>query len=166
LPNHAVAAAAIAAALVSSQAATAQGILNTVHAYEGPHRPAAQLATVYGVRRISPLGRTLVCEVDGKSVRGLVGTGCRSIVYLLPGSHRLQTFYSSTGFQAGYGTITASFAAGRVYQIESDPVRNNRVAFRLRAMPPGFVLTNKDVLPDNPFLSTTLGKSRVDPAAK
>jgi hypothetical protein len=151
------------ATLIFAEVALAEGgpSLAQIHAYEGARRPLAQIATVYGVRRFNPLGRSATCEVDGKSVRGFVG--CRSIVYLLPGSHRLQTFYSSTAVQTAYGTITASFAAGRVYQIESERA-GDRVSFRLREKPPGFVLTYKDVLPDNPMLSTAVGNMRIDPA--
>jgi hypothetical protein len=151
------------ATLVFAEAALAQGgpSLTQIHAYEGPRRPLAQIATVYGVRRFNPLGRSATCEVDRKSVRGFVG--CRTIVYLLPGSHRLQTFYSSTAVQTAYGTITASFAAGRVYQLESERA-GDRVSFRLHEKPPGFVLTYKDVLPDNPMLSTAVGNMRIDPA--
>src|SRR5262245_24536582 len=139
---------AAAAVLISTHAALAQVPPSHVHAYEGPRRPAAQIATVYGPIRLNPVGRTLICEVDGKSVRGWAG--CRSIVYLLPGSHRLRTHSAIGGPLVAYGTLTASFAAGRVYHIESEPAANG-VSFRLREKPPGFALTYKDMFPDNPL---------------
>ena len=153
---------AAAAALMSSHAALAQVPPSQVHAYEGPRRPAAQIATVHGAIRLSPLDRTEICEVDGKRVRTF--SSCRLIVYLLPGSHRLQIFYS-LGIRRANGTLTASFAAGRVYHIESEPAANG-VSFRLREKPPGSALTYKDVFPDNPLLSVTMQNSRIDPAAE
>jgi hypothetical protein len=155
---------AAAAALISSHAPLAQGApVSQMHAYEGPRRPAAQLATVYGAIRLNRLDRTMICEVDGKSVRTF--SGCRSIVYLLPGSHRLQISYSFGAIRKANGTLTASFAAGRVYHIESGPA-GNWVSFRLREKPPGSALTYKDVYPDNPLLSVTVQGSRIDPAAE
>ena len=150
------------ATLIFAEASLAQGgpSLNQIHAYEGPRRPLAQIATVYSVHRFKPLGRSLTCQVDGKSVRGF---GCRTIVYLLPGSHRLQIMYYPGGVQVVYGTLTASFAAGRVYQVESERA-GDRVLYRVHEKPPGFVLTYKDVLLDNPMLSTAVGNMRIDPA--
>jgi len=84
-------AAGIVAALISAQAVLAQPVpLKKEHAYAGPRRPAAQLATVYGkivtnlASLLDPLRMTFICEVDGKSNRAPIFSGCPSIVYLLP----------------------------------------------------------------------------------
>src|SRR5258705_5068434 len=114
---------AAAAALISSHAPLAQGApVSQMHAYEGPRRPAAQLATVYGAIRLNRLDRTMICEVDGKSVRTF--SGCRSIVYLLPGSHRLPISYFFCALSKAKRKLTAHFAAGRGEHNESRPAWN------------------------------------------
>lgn len=157
-----------AAVLFSGQAALAQAVpVRRTHVYEDPRRPAAQLATVYGkmltLPLANPLAFTFVCEVDGKSYRAMIAVSvCPSVVYLLPGSHRLVVNHS-TGYAGGDGTITVQVAAGRVYEIEAERAGNLRVSFHLRAKPPGYVLPFKDVMPA-PFLSSTRQNPRIDPA--
>ena len=64
-------AASIAAVLICIEAATAL-VVQKEHAYSGPRRPAAQLATVYGTVQAIFLRPTMtfICEVDGKSYGG------------------------------------------------------------------------------------------------
>jgi hypothetical protein len=161
-------AAAIVATLISAQAALAQPVpVSKRHAYEGPRRPAAQLATVYGKVVINlaslanPMQTTMIHDVDGKSVRGMFESACCSIAYVLPGRHQILVHYS-TGHRYGSGTVTANFAAGRVYEAEA-VVSGDKVAFRLREA--GSVLTYKDVMP-NSYLSGSRVNSRIDPAAE
>jgi hypothetical protein len=145
--------ATVAATLISSHAALAQSpAQGQFHAYEGPHRPLTQLATVHGTLVLNPMGRALTCQVDGKSIRGFVG--CRLVVYLLPGKHTLQTYHYLGGIKVAYATITANLVAGRVYQIKLEST-GGRVVSRLHEKPPGFVLTYKDLFPDSPLLSET-----------
>jgi hypothetical protein len=143
---------AVAAVLVCSQAALAQPVpITQRHAYEGPRRPAAQLATVFGkfvtLPLASPLAITMIQKVDGKSVRGLFESMCCDVVYVLPGSHQIFVSHSiSLPGRHGEATVTGNLAAGRVYEAEAI-VSGEKVAFRLRETPPGYVLTYKDVRP-------------------
>jgi hypothetical protein len=159
---------ALVAVIVSSQAALAQPVpLRKEHAYSGPRRPIAQLATVYGTTLTFPLALTYVCEIDGKSYRSMFGFGsisiCPSIVYLLPGSHRM-AIHHGRGNAGGTGTISVSVSAGRVYEIGIDYPERMRVSARLLEKPQGFVLTYKDVMP-RPYASGTRQNSRIDPMA-
>ena len=163
-------AAGIAATLISAQTVLAQPVpLKKEHAYTGPRRPAAQLATVYGkivtnlASLLDPLRMTFVCEVDGKSYRGMMFSSCPSIVYLLPGSYRL-TVHHGRGNAGASGTISAQVAAGRVYEVEVESAADRRVSFRLREMPAGFVLTYKDVQPSS-YAPGRRENSRIGPAA-
>lgn len=143
---------AAAAVLVCAQAALAQAVpITQRHAYEGKPRPPAQLATVFGkiltMPLASPLAMTMIQKVDGKSVRGLFESGCCDVVYVLPGSHQILVHHSvSLPTRHGEGTLTGNFAAGRVYEAEAI-VSGDKVAFRLREAPPGYVLTYRDVRP-------------------
>jgi len=161
-------AAAIAAALVSCQAALAQPVpIDKRHAYEGPRRTAAQVATVYAklvtnlASLTNPLTVTMIQRVDGKSVRGMFESMCCSVVYVLPGRHEIFVHHS-TGRRYGTGTVTGNFAAGRVYEAEAI-VQGDKVGFRLREA--GSVLTYKDVMP-SPYASGSRVNSRIDPAAQ
>ena len=157
-------AAAIAAVSVSSHAALAQPVpLRKEHAYAGSHRPLAQLATVYGTMLTSwPLTQTFVCEIDGKSYRAMIAISvCPSIIYLLPGSHRLGISHGH-GNRSGKGTLSVNLAAGRVYEIGIDYPESMRVSFRPIEKPQSFVLTYKDVMPV-PYQSGSRQNSRIDP---
>ena len=141
---------AVAAILVCAQAALAQPVpITQRHAYEGPPRPAAELATVFGkiltMPLANPLAMTMIQKVDGKSVRGLFESGCCDVVYVLPGSHQIFVHHSIPG-RRGTRTLTGNLAAGRVYEAEAI-VSGDKVAFRLRETPPGYVLTYKDLRP-------------------
>ena len=157
-------AAAIAAVIVSSQAALAQPVpLRKEHAYAGAHRPLAQLATVYGTMLTSwPQTRTFVCEIDGKDYRAMIAISvCPSIIYLLPGHHRLGISHGH-GNRSGKGTLSVNLAAGRVYEIGIDYPERERVSFRPIEKPQGYVLTYKDVMPV-PYQSGSRQNSRIDP---
>ena len=164
MPALKLLAAAILAALVSSQALGQPVPIDKRHAYEGPGRPAAQIATVYSkivtnlASLFNPLQMTMIQKVDGKTVRGLFEAACCSVVYVLPGRHEIFVHYS-TGRWHGSGTVTGNFAAGRVYEAEA-VVSGNKVAFRLRDH--GTVLTYKDVMPSS-YASGTRVNSRIDP---
>jgi hypothetical protein len=75
-------------------------VIDKRHAYEGPRRPAAQLATVFGktltMPLANPLAFTMIHKVDGKSVRGPFESACCSVVYVLSGTHRIEVHRSDT----------------------------------------------------------------------
>src|SRR5215467_1550355 len=153
---------AVAAILVCAQAALAQPVpITQRHAYEGPPRPAAELATVFGKILTMPLAMTMIQKVDGKSVRGLFESGCCDVVYVLPGSHQIFVHHSIPG-RRGTGTLTGNLAAGRVYEAEAI-VSGDKVAFRLRETPPGYVLTYKDLRPASYAPTGSRQNSRVVP---
>ena len=141
---------AVAAVLVCAQAALAQNpVITQRHAYEGKQRPAAQLATVFSktltMPLANPLAMTFIQKVDGKSVRGYFESGCCDVVYVLPGRHQIFVHHGIPG-RYGSDTLTGNFVAGRVYEAEAI-VSGDKVAFRLREKPPGYVLTYKDLRP-------------------
>ena len=156
---------AVAAILICAQAALAQPVpIHKRHAYEGPRRPAAQLATVFAKTLTTPLAdpsaMTVILKVDGKSVRQLFESRGYDVVYMPPGSH--QIFVSHViGRRYGTATVTGNLSGGRVYEVEAI-VSGDKVAFRLREMPPGYVLTYKDLRPAS-YLSGSRQNSRVDP---
>jgi len=157
-------AAAIVAVIVSGEAALAQSVpIRKEHAYAGPPRPVAQLATVYGYFITSmPLTQTHVCELDGKSLRKSFATEiCPSVIYLLPGNYRLGISHIR-GYQRGSGVLSSNLAAGRVYAIGVDYPQQGRVSFRLIEKPQGFVLSYKDVMPV-PYERGWKQNSRIDP---
>jgi hypothetical protein len=111
-------AATIAAAVISNQAALAPPVpLRKEHAYAGPHRPLAQLATVHGTILTSwPLTQTHPCEIDGKGYRATVAVEiCPSIVYLLPGNYRAGISHVTGSWRID--TLSVDLAAGRIYEI-------------------------------------------------
>jgi hypothetical protein len=109
-----------------------------------------------------PLTQTFVCEIDGKSYRAMIALSvCPSIIYLLPGSHRLGVSHGH-GNRSGKGTLSVNLAAGRVYAIGIDYPERERVSFRLIEKPQSFVLTYKDVMPV-PYESGSRQNSRIDP---
>jgi hypothetical protein len=139
---------AVAAVLVWVQAALAQNpVITQRHAYEGKQRATAQLATVFG-NSLSPAvsSATSIQKVDGKSVRGLFESGCCDVVYVLPGRRQIFVQYWLPGRHAS-ATLTGNLAAGRVYEAEAIVVSRDKVGFRLREKPPGYVLTYKDLRP-------------------
>jgi hypothetical protein len=141
---------AVAAVLVCAQAALAQNpVITQRHAYEGKERPTAQLATVHSkilmMPLASPLAMTFIQKVDGKSVRGFIESGCCDVVYVLPGRHQIYVHHGIPG-RSGSATLTGNFVAGRVYEAEAI-VSGDKVGFRLREKPPGYVLTYKDLRP-------------------
>jgi hypothetical protein len=160
---------AVAAVLVCAQAALAQPVpITQRHAYEGQRRPTAQLATVFGkiltMPLASPLAMTMIQKVDGKSVRGMFEALCCDVVYVLPGSHQIFVAHSIPGLlgRNGAGTLTGNLAAGRVYEAEAI-VSADKIAFRLREMPPGYVLTYKDLRPASYQPTGSRQNSRVVP---
>jgi hypothetical protein len=154
----------VAAAVISNQAALAQPVpLRKEHAYTGPHRPLAQLATVHGTILTSwPLTQTRPCEIDGKSYRATFAVEiCLSIVYPLPRNHRVGISHVA-GSWRGSGTLSVNLAAGRIYEIGIGYPERGRVSFRLIEKPQGYVLTYKDVMPV-PYQSGSRQNSRIDP---
>jgi hypothetical protein len=78
---------------------------------------------------------------------GLFESGCCDVVYVLPGRHQIFVQFGITGRLAS-ATLTGNLAAGRVYEAEAIVVSGDKVAFRLRERPPGYVLTYKDLRPN------------------
>ena len=162
--TFAMPAAAIGAMLVLSQMALAQPVtIRKDHAYAGPHRPLAQLATVYGTFIAGfSLTQTHVCELDGKSLRATFALAvCPSVIYLLPGNYRLGVSHLSGG-REGNGVLSGNLAAGRVYGIDVGYPQPGRVSFRLVEKPQGFALTYKDVMP-TPYERGWRQNSRIEP---
>jgi hypothetical protein len=66
---------------------------------------------------------------------------------VLPGRRQIFVQFGITGRLAS-ATLTGNLAAGRVYEAEAIVVSGDKVAFRLREKPPGYVLTYKDLRPN------------------
>ena len=134
----------------SAQLFTPEQTLMRAHAYEGSPRPAKQIATVFA-RASDSTGLTAhICKVDGKSLfrLGLAST-CPSVVYLLPGTHQLTIGFRHSGGGAS-PTIPIRAEAGKTYMVlgtVSQEGLRKRVAASVSAMPEGFALTYKDILP-------------------
>jgi hypothetical protein len=154
---------ALASVLAWTAAASAQGQaaqLIRVHAYDGPRRPAAQLASVFTALKDSLL---YICGVDGKSVRQLGWiSSCPSVVYLLSGEHKLKVDYT-IGTLRGEGTVTFKAVAGRTYQVHAARTEERRAAYSVSEMPAGFRLTYKDLSPAY-FEKYKAQNALVDPA--
>jgi len=104
----------LAFVLCSSQIVSAQAPpVRKVHAYDGPRRASAQLATVYGKMLTRPLALTFICEVDGKSYRATFAASiCPSVIYLLPGRHRLQISHGTGVMGPGHRLDTRGSRSG------------------------------------------------------
>lgn len=90
---------------------------------------------------------TLICEVDGKSYRRMgMMSSCPSVVYLLPGKHTL-TLETRFAHLIGNHLYEVTVEAGRVYQVVTTAKEVRQVSFATKPMPPGHVLTYRDIGP-------------------
>jgi len=152
----------LAGMLACADAALAQGdasSLGRVHVYDGPKRPASQLATVFTTIRAEIV---YICEVDGKRLPMGWSSTCPSVVYLLPGEHKL-TVSLWSGSRRGSGTVTLKAVAGRTYQARATQVEPGRAGYSVAEMPAGFRLTYKDLTPAY-FEKYNVQNAPVDPA--
>jgi hypothetical protein len=160
-----VAGLALAGVLACADAALAQGQakqLVRVHVYDGPKRPASQLATVFATRSINAGNIVYICEVNGKRLPGGWISSCPSVVYLLPGEHKLMISLWS-GFRSGASTVTLKAVAGRTYQARATPTGPAQAVASVSEMPAGFRLTYKHLDPDF-FATPNVQNAPVDPA--
>jgi hypothetical protein len=152
-----------------AQLFTPEQMLSQVHAYEGDHRPATQIATVFR----APPERTgllaSICNVDGGKRLWAWSTPCPLVVYLLPGTHQLTIRYSTV--RAGASpTIPIRVEAGKTYMVvgtvsgerNAFGVMMSRVATSISTMPEGFALTYKDIYPTY-YAKGDKPNSRVNP---
>ena len=171
ISNRALAGIAAAALLLlahqpaSAQMFTGPQGLMRVHAYDGPRRPASQLATVFAPYGSTAVGFKYMCKADGKNYNQPFRpiSTCPSVYYLLPGTHVVQVAYRRAGL-IGFKDVTVRAEAGRTYQVFVIQ-EGRKAAFGIRAMPPGFALTYKDLNPSH-FVTGNEPNSRVDPAAE
>ena len=120
--------------------------LATARAYDGPRRPQADVATVFILDGRPHYESGFICQVNGKPAAA--GGGCASVVYLLPGSHRLQIRYRSRP-EVGEGEITLHTQAGQLYQLNATSFRtSNRGMIQALPMPAGARLIYRNVAPN------------------
>jgi hypothetical protein len=114
-------------------------------AYDGPVRPEVEVATVFILDGRPRYESGYICQVDDKPVTP--PGGCASVVYLLPGSHRLAIRYQSH-IEVGEGQTSITVEAGKLYQLNATSFRtNNRGMISLLPMPGGTRLTYRNVAP-------------------
>lgn len=127
----------------------------------GPLAPHQQ-ATVFAVWDNGDGGLTYLCEVDGRSYRRLgYANPCPSVLYVLPGQHRIGV-ETHRGGQVAVVIVGLRTEAARTYEISVDS-RSGGAAFYVREMDPGFTLTYKDVAPSF-FRKGNRVNTPVDPA--
>jgi len=111
----------------------------------GPLAPHQQ-ATVFAVWDSGDGNLTYLCELDGLSFRrNGYPNPCPSVLYVLPGEHRVGV-ENHRGGNVAVAIIGLRTAAGRTYEISADS-RPGAAQFFVREMDPGFELTYKDVAP-------------------
>ena len=117
------------------------------HAYEGSRMPASELATVFARWDGGGGEQTYICGVDGKGYRqrGPLSP-CPSVVYLTPGPHALEVLHE-LGFSTATNSIALRALAGRAYEVKATVYDSKHTRFSWREMPPGFVLTYRDLAP-------------------
>jgi hypothetical protein len=143
-----------ACAIALTGCAVSPDALLRSHAYEGKPLSKDAVAAVFTAHPGIQTYHTLICEVDGKSYRrlGLISS-CPSVVYLTPGKHtlKLETFFANF---LGLNTYEVDVAADRVYEITTALPTNASsfdtkrvVSYSTKALPPGYVLSYKDIGP-------------------
>jgi len=117
------------------------------HAYEGPRRPAAELATVFARWDGAGSEQTYICRVDGRQFRQPgEDNPCPSVVYVTPGPHVFEVEHRM-GFRYGTYLLTFNTRAGSTYEVKSSVYDEKYARYVWREMPPGYVLTYKDAAP-------------------
>jgi hypothetical protein len=136
------------------------------HAYDGPIRSKAQIATIFA--EVDD-GWPTICRLDGNSLMrfGTI-TDCPSVLYVLPGKHTIEVKYqeeiNNRGYIAWSGDMPINVAAGAIYRIRTAVNMSDRkVRFRVEEMPSDFILTYKDVGPMLFRTNRDLQNSAVDP---
>ena len=130
-------------------------------AYEGVLLSPQQQATVFAVWDSGDGNVTYLCELDGRSYRrNGYANPCPSVLYVLPGEHRVGV-ENHRGGRVAIAVIGLTVQAARTYEISvvSNP---DRAEFYVREMEPGFALTYKDVAPT--FFKGDRVNTPVDPA--
>lgn len=126
-------------------------------AYEGPTRPAAEVAVVFAMDGRPRSESSSICiaggwrfERDGR---------CATVVYLPPGEHDLGLLYQSATEQ-GLGGARIRVEAGRVYQVNVTSLRTGgRGLVNVWPMAPGHVVTWRNIAP-----GLAAGSPRIDEA--
>jgi hypothetical protein len=130
--------------------------------YAGATLAPHQQATVFAVWDTGDGGLTYLCEIDGRSYRR---TGypnpCPSVLYVLPGEHRVGVETHRAG-RVAVVIVGLRTEAARTYEISVDS-RPGHAAFYVREMEPGFTLTYRDVAPAY-FRKGNRVNAPVDPA--
>ena len=120
--------------------------LGLQRAYDGLLLTPQQQATVFAVWDSGDGNPTYLCEVDGRSFRrNGYANPCPSVVYVLPGEHRIGV-ENHRGGRVAVVVIGLRTEAARTYEI-SVVSSSDRAEFYVQEMEPGFVLTYKDVAP-------------------
>jgi hypothetical protein len=131
-------------------------------AYEGVPLAPHQQATVFAVWDSGDGNPTYLCEVDGRSYRRPgYANPCPSVLYVLPGEHRIGV-ENHRGGRVAVVVVGLRTEAARTYEISVDS-RPGVAAFYVREMEPGFALTYKDVAPTF-FLRGNRVNTPIDPA--
>lgn len=136
--------------------------LGRTRAYVGEPLAPRQQATVFAVWDGGDGNLTYLCEIDGRSYRrNGYATPCPSVLYVLPGEHRVGV-ENHRGGRVAVAVIGLKTEAARTYEISvvSNP---DRAEFFVREMEPGFTLTYRDVAPTY-FLKGDRVNTPVDPA--
>lgn len=139
-------------------------MLKRTHAYEGPIRKDAEIATIFG--QVNN-GYTTICKLDDVSLRsfGYI-VECPAVIYALPGKHTLQVNYAlSDGYrtQSAAGSLSIGVVAGGIYRVStSTDLVARKARFYIAKMPDDFVLTYKDIAPDFFRRQPNLVNTRVD----
>ena len=130
--------------------------------YVGVPLAPQQQATVFAVWDTGDGGLTYLCEVDGRSYRRTgYANPCHSVLYVLPGEHRIGV-ETHRGGGVAVAVIGLRTEAARTYEISADS-RPGAAAFYVREMDPGFTLTYKDVAPSYVRTGHRVNKP-IDPA--
>ena len=131
-------------------------------AYVGVPLAPQQQATIFAVWDSGDGNLTYLCELDGRSYRrNGYANPCPSVLYVLPGEHRVGVENHRGGRVAAI-VMGLKVDAARTYEI-SVVSRPAAPEFYVREMEPGFVLTYRDVAPTF-FLKGDRANAPVDPA--
>src|SRR6185295_2429193 len=115
-------------------------------AYLGGPLTSQQQATLFAVWDGGDGNLTYLCELDGRSFRrNGYANPCPSVLYVLPGEHRVGV-ENHRGGRVAVAVIGLTAQPARTYEISvvSNP---DRAEFYVREMDPGFALTYRDVAP-------------------
>lgn len=138
------------------------------HAYDGPKKPAAEVATVYAKWGGLGGGMMFICGVDGKGYSQLGAISpCPSVVYLTPGQHTLNADWRFANRIANKELI-GDFKAGKVYEViakhaDIPLAQLTDVELILVEKSDNYQLTYKELAPAF-FVKGDVSDSKVDPA--